>query len=144
MWWKGYGDRRVLIFWKGKLGRNGWNRVTWLRRTQENIGEWLGRNNCFDSLLLGNYTTNIHVIIFYFHFLVWCLVPYPWNLNYIFSEYFYFFTCGALGPSASCILINFLILLIFFIITRPIYRTCSYMGHLVMLNSPVTPKHSCD
>ena len=23
----------------------------------------------------------------------------------------------------------------------PIYRTCSYMGHLVMLNSLVTPKH---
>ena len=25
MRWKGYRDRRVLIFWKGELGRNGWN-----------------------------------------------------------------------------------------------------------------------
>ena len=29
-------------------------------------------------------------------------------------------------------------------ITSPIYRTCSYMGHLVTLNSLVTPKHTRD
>ena len=33
---KGYGDQRVLIFWKGKLGQNGWNGVTWLWKTSEN------------------------------------------------------------------------------------------------------------
>ena len=39
---KGYGDQRVLIFLKGKLGWNAWNEVTWLQRTPENIRECSG------------------------------------------------------------------------------------------------------
>ena len=42
MQWKGYGDQRVLIFQKGKLGWNVWNRVMWLQRTLENIRECSG------------------------------------------------------------------------------------------------------
>ena len=42
MWWKGYGDQRVLIFRKGELGRNAWNEVMWLWRTPENTGECSG------------------------------------------------------------------------------------------------------
>ena len=45
MRWKGYGDRRVLIFQKGKLGQNAWNKVTWLRRTLENTQDEILHNS---------------------------------------------------------------------------------------------------
>ena len=43
---KGYGNQSALIFWRGKLGWNGWNGVTWLQRTSENAWEEILCNSC--------------------------------------------------------------------------------------------------
>ena len=41
MWWKDYRNWGTNIL-KGQVGWNGWDKVTWLQRTLENIGECLG------------------------------------------------------------------------------------------------------
>ena len=45
MWQKGYRDQRVLIFQKGELGQNAWNKVTWLWRTLENAWDEILHNS---------------------------------------------------------------------------------------------------
>ena len=44
---KGYGDRRVLIFRRGKLGWKAWNEVMWLQRTMENAWDEFPHNSIF-------------------------------------------------------------------------------------------------